>query len=104
MSNTTLQSIKSVVCAFFPDAQVMLFGSRARGESIKGSDYDVLVITKGSFSPREKISWCTRINKALVLSIHAPVDVLINSEEEIASKRELPGHIIRWAMKEGIKL
>ncbi|MBI4930569.1 MAG: nucleotidyltransferase domain-containing protein [Bacteroidetes bacterium] len=104
MSNTALQSIKSIVRDFFPDAQVMLFGSRARGEFRKGSDYDVLVITKSSFSPREKISWCTKINKALVQSIRAPVDVLINSEEEVASKQELPGHIIRWAMKEGIKL
>ena len=34
----------------------------------------------------------------------APVDVLLNSEEEIVKKSELPGHIIRWAVKEGVQL
>jgi hypothetical protein len=33
-----------------------------------------------------------------------PVDLLINSEEEVREKLELPGHIIRSAMREGIIL
>ncbi len=104
MLNTTLQNIKSTVLAFLPDAQVMLFGSRARGDESEGSDYDVLVITKSSLSPREKITWCSKIDQALVKSIHAPVDVLINSEEEITIKKNIRGHIIRWALKDGIML
>ena len=37
-------------------------------------------------------------------SLHIPFDVLLNSEQEVAYKKELPGHVVRWALKEGIML
>jgi hypothetical protein len=39
-----------------------------------------------------------------VKAIRAPVDLLLNSEEEIRQKQQLPGHIIRSVMKEGMAL
>jgi ribosome-associated protein YbcJ (S4-like RNA binding protein) len=36
--------------------------------------------------------------------LHAPVDVLINSEEEMRKKRKLPGHVVQYALEEGILL
>jgi len=33
-----------------------------------------------------------------------PVDILINSEEEVSEKMLLPGHIIRSVVKEGIAI
>jgi hypothetical protein len=39
-----------------------------------------------------------------VNAIHAPVDILLNSEEEIRQKQELPGHIIRSVIREGVDL
>ena len=105
MSNQEiLNTIKSTVHSLIPDARVLLFGSRARGDFNKQSDFDVLVITKKTFPLREKRNWRTRINDAIVMAIHAPVDVLLNSEEEINVKKEFPGHIVRWALKEGVVL
>jgi len=31
----------------FPDAEVFLFGSRARGEYLAGSEYDIVVLSDG---------------------------------------------------------
>ena len=82
----------------------MLFGSHARGNADKYSDYDLLIITPKTFTPREKILWSTRLDKAIVEAIKAPVDLLLNSEEEISQKLDLPGHVIRSVVKEGVML
>jgi predicted nucleotidyltransferase len=82
----------------------MLFGSRARGDHDHLSDYDLLIITRETFTPEEKILWSTRLNVAIVEAMHLPVDLLINSEEEVKQKLELPGHIIGSIMREGVVL
>lgn len=97
-------TIKSTVNGFLPDAEVFLFGSRARGDHNIESDFDILIITKNTFAGKEKISWTGKIRKALIKSLHLPFDVLLNSKQEIAYKKELPGHVIRWALKEGVML
>jgi len=103
-NKTALEIIKTTVLSLLPGSRVMLFGSRARGDFNKDSDYDVLVITKENFAPRERFNWMSDLNYNLVKALKAPVDVLVNSEEEITKKIKLPGHVIRWAMKEGIEL
>ena len=40
-----LQKIKNTVLSFDKDAQVILFGSRARGDHKPDSDWDILVLT-----------------------------------------------------------
>ena|SRR5215213_9095059 len=105
MNNSTIYStIKSIVQAFLPGARIVLFGSYARGEQDRHSDYDLLIITPKTFTPPEKIHWSSRIDRAIVEAIKAPVDLLLNSDEEIRQKQELPGHIIRSAIREGITL
>ncbi|MBW8051825.1 MAG: nucleotidyltransferase domain-containing protein [Cytophagales bacterium] len=103
-SQKTINTIKSTVSSFFPEAKVLLFGSRAREDSDNHSDYDVMVIINETLPLKEKRNWRGRINEALVEALHAPVDVLLNSEEEISIKKELPGHVVRWAIKEGVIL
>lgn len=97
-------TIKSTVRSFLPDATVLLFGSRARGGYAKNSDYDLLIITKKTYPPREKLTWKTKIHYALVDTLEVPFDILLNSREEIAYKKELPGHIVRFAIKDAIEL
>ncbi len=41
-----LQQIKQAVLAHDPDAQVILFGSRARGNFRNDSDWDILILTE----------------------------------------------------------
>ena len=40
-----LQAVKKQVCEVDPQAEVWLFGSRARGDSREDSDWDILVLT-----------------------------------------------------------
>lgn len=105
MSNKEIRNtIKSTVQSIFPDARVLLFGSRANGKFHKGSDYDVLVVTEKTFAPRVKLNWKTKIHQALVDTLEASFDILLNSEKEIAYKKNLPGHVVRNALKEAIEL
>jgi predicted nucleotidyltransferase len=85
------------------DAQVLLFGSHARGEADFDSDYDILVITERPVHVGEKFALRTQIRKRL-LELGIRCDVLIQSEQEVEKKRELPGHIIRRALQDGVPL
>jgi len=97
-------TIKKTVHLCLPDARVLLFGSHARGDSNKDSDYDLLVINPQIFTREEKLNYSSLLHKSIVKAINAPVDLLLYSEDEIIQKRELPGHIIRYVVKEGITL
>ncbi len=97
-------TIKTTVHSIIPDARVVLFGSMVRGNSVKNSDYDLLIVTKNTIPAKEKINWLGKLHGALVHALDAPVDVLLNSEEEVHEKKELKGHVVRSAMKEGMEL
>lgn len=43
-----LQQCKRAVAAVVPDAQIILYGSRARGDAQRYSDYDLLILTDQS--------------------------------------------------------
>ena len=98
------QQIRRVVDSYLPGVRILLFGSHARGGADLHSDYDLLIITPETLTPKEKIQWSTRLDKALVAAIKAPVDLLLNSEEEVKEKQSLTGHIVRYIMRDGISL
>ena len=105
MSNQEiLSTIKSTVHSLLPDARVLLFGSRAKGDNNKNSDFDVLVITKNNFQLQEKRAWSRKIASSLVDAIHAPFDIIFHSEDEVNTYKNYYGHIVRYAMKEAIEL
>ena len=97
-------AIRTVVQHCLPGSRVVLFGSRARGDLESNSDYDLLIITPKTFTPQEKIYWSNLLNRAIINAIRVPVDLLLNSEEEVLQKQQLPGHIIRSAIREGVTL
>ncbi|GAB6180168.1 hypothetical protein JCM14036_14870 [Desulfotomaculum defluvii] len=43
----TLQRCKEIILEVVPNAQLILYGSRARGEAMEDSNYDLLVIIDG---------------------------------------------------------
>jgi uncharacterized protein len=95
--------VKETVSKYLPDAEIMLFGSRARNDALIDSDYDILIKIKDQIPVREKISLRTKIRKEL-LKKDIRSDILIQSYAEIEKKRNLPGHIIRNLMKDAIVL
>jgi predicted nucleotidyltransferase len=98
------KAIRQTVQANLPGSRILLFGSRARGDGDSKSDYDLLIITPLTFTAKEKIDLSTLLDHALVSTVNIPVDLLINSEEEVQQKQGLPGHIVRSAIKEGFFL
>ncbi|HEY6976714.1 MAG TPA: nucleotidyltransferase domain-containing protein [Chitinophagaceae bacterium] len=47
-----LRSIKSAILKIVPDASIILFGSRARGDWHEESDWDILILTKNITNTR----------------------------------------------------
>jgi predicted nucleotidyltransferase len=98
-----IDTIKATVREYLPDAEVLLFGSRARKDERSDSDYDILLITNTSLTPKEKLPLRTKIRKALLLD-GIRSDILIQSKSEVDQKKNLPGHIVRRILIEAIVL
>lgn len=101
--NQIIEKIKSTAHEYLPDAEVLLFGSRARKDDRSDSDYDILLVTKNNLIPKEKLLLRTKIRKAL-LSLGIRSDILIQSKNEVDQKKNLPGHIVRRILREAILL
>ena len=98
-----LEKIKAVVHGLIPDSRVILFGSRARNTHDAQSDYDLMVVTGKDLTPSDKKSFRSQIRIALA-EFFIPVDVLMNSEKEMFQKKQLPGHIVKTILNEGVVL
>ncbi len=53
-TKAVLEKIKSSVLTFEPDAEIVLFGSEARGEAGKNSDIDLLILLEGTRTHQQK--------------------------------------------------
>jgi predicted nucleotidyltransferase len=49
-----LTEVKKTIQGFLPTAQVLLYGSVARGSKESGSDYDILILTDEPLSKEEE--------------------------------------------------
>lgn len=79
-------------------ARVFVFGSHARGDADEQSDLDFLVVEQGSEEPTaEEI---VRLRDALP-PLGVPVDVIVMSEDLVRRRRDVPGSLVYWAMREG---
>jgi len=88
--------IRRIVDRFDPE-QIILFGSHARGDAGPHSDLDLLVILPVSGSKREK-----RIEIRLALrDIPVPLDILVATPGEARRQKDIPGTLIRPALREG---
>jgi uncharacterized protein len=82
---------------------IILFGSRARGDYNEDSDYDILIVTEETFPFKEKI----RISEAVrdqVVKLHIPSDIIIRSHEEVDYFRGKINSVVGDAIQEGIVL
>jgi len=102
-NSNSLSIIKDTASRIMPNCRILLFGSRARNENTIDSDYDFLVITKETIDISKKRMLKSMMRKELA-RFKIPADILIQSEDEIISKKEISGHIIRQVLKEGVAL
>ena len=84
-------------------ARIILFGSRARGDFKGNSDYDLLIITKRTFSIKEKMEISKKANQTLA-KLLIPSDIIIKSGDEVEYFKNQIGTVVREALKEGIEI
>ena len=91
--------VQAIVDEVDPE-QVILFGSRARGDEHESSDIDLIVVEAEPFGPeRSRHKELVRLYHALA-GFHVPADVLVYSHDDVAYWRDSLNHVPR-ALREG---
>ena len=81
--------------------KVILFGSRARRENTRASDWDFLAVVGGKMGRKERLALVQRIRRKLAkLGIDA--DIILKSREEFEEQVKDVGMIAYYAAKEGV--
>lgn len=92
--------VKAIVDEADPE-EVILFGSRARGDATANSDIDLVVIEAQPFGAgRDRRAESMRLWRALA-AFDAPADLLVYSREEVAYWRDSRNHVLARALREG---
>jgi predicted nucleotidyltransferase len=92
--------VRAIVAEVDPE-QVILFGSRARGDAREDSDVDLVVVEAEPFGQaRSRRRESTRILLAL-FDFEVPIDILLYSCDEIAYWRDSLNHVLARALREG---
>jgi predicted nucleotidyltransferase len=77
---------------------VFVFGSHARGDAHDDSDVDFLVVEEGEQTPTAQE--IMRLRDA-VPPLGIPVDVIVMSEDLVRRRKDVPGSLAYWALREG---
>jgi predicted nucleotidyltransferase len=85
------------LAAAAPDADIILFGSRARGEARSDSDLDLLVIEPDFDRRGEEYG---RLRKEL-RGLDVAIDLVIYRKREVEKWRDVPGSFLHRALGEG---
>jgi len=89
-------AVKRIVEQFRP-AKIILFGSYARGSAGPDSDVDLLVVMDVKDSKRRQ---AVEIDLALS-DRRFPLDLIVVTPEEFEKYRDIAGHIVYPAVREG---
>lgn len=84
---------------------IIIFGSRARGDSKEGSDFDILIIIKNDINIDQKRSLWKEVHHALHKDFPLiPFDVLIKTLKDFEDEKDVVNTISNEACIEGIKI
>lgn len=94
------EMVQAIVAEVDPE-QVILFGSRARGDERESSDIDLIVVEAEPFSPeRSRHKELARLYHALA-GFRVPADVLVYSHDDVDYWRDSLNHVLARALREG---
>lgn len=96
-NNKTLQDITRRIVASVKPRRVLLFGSAARGQMKKSSDFDMLVVVSERVHRR-------RTAQKIYRSLHGSgvaVDTVVATESDLKKYGKRPGTILKTALQEG---
>ena len=95
--------VRAIVDEVDPE-QVILFGSRARGDARDDSDLDLIVVEAEPFGPqRPRHPEMIRLYHA-VAGFHVAADVLVYSTDDVDHWRDSLNHVLARALREGTVL
>lgn len=83
--------------------EIILFGSRARGDYSEKSDHDIMIVMKNNLTIREKMELSSLLRKKLAKE-GIDADFVIKSKKEINYYKTKIGNVVREVLKEGIRL
>ena len=92
--------VRTIVAEADPE-QVVLFGSRGRGDHDEHSDVDFIVVEAEPFGPgRSRHREIMRLRRALGAR-GVGIDVLVYSVDEVEYWRDSLNHVLARALREG---
>ncbi len=92
--------VQAIVAEVDPE-QVILFGSRARGDAREDSDVDLVVVEAEPFGPeRSRRQELVRLYHALV-EFPVSTDILVYSHDDVDYWRDSLNHVLARALREG---
>ena len=92
--------VRAIVDEVDPE-QIILFGSRARGDAAAESDFDFIVVEAGPFGDgRSRHSEEVRLYRALA-GFDADADILVYCRDEVDHWRDSLNHVLARALREG---
>ena len=83
--------------------EIILFGSRARGDFREDSDWDVLVVLSDPIPRKIELEAYKLIHRELLFK-GIKADILFISKDELERVREDRGFIYYYALKEGVRV
>ncbi len=81
--------------------KIILFGSRARGDYEKESDWDILIVTKEKINKEVFWKFLREIKIEISIKLKVPNDIIIVSEEHYKKSKSNVGDISYYATLEG---
>ncbi len=83
--------------------KIILFGSRAKAEETRQSDWDFFVVIDKKLNFNEKWDIIDEI-KIKLAKLNIPNDIIIKSQEEVEEAKEDVGRITYYVLKDGIEI
>lgn len=94
------QMVQAIVDEVDPE-QVILFGSRGRGDELRDSDVDLVVVEAEPFGPgRSRHKEMVRLYHA-VAGFPVAADLLVYSRDDVDYWRDSLNHVLARALREG---
>jgi uncharacterized protein len=101
LTQQALEDMVQVIVQAADPEQIILFGSRSRGESRRGSDIDLLIVESDPFDEkRSRRKEMARLWHALAPFPFAK-DILVYSRDEVAYWRSSLNNVVARALREG---
>ena len=101
LTDTLLQQMVDAIVVEVNPEQVILFGSRARGDSHQESDVDLVVLESEPFDAgRSRHTEEVKLYRALS-EFQVSKDILVYSHEDAEYWRDSLNHVLARALREG---